>query len=122
MLFPEASDQGLGLHLVNRVRVVGIGARGVLFCQREGIIRPGAVDGSAGEENDVVNTRLTGGAQDVFGATNIDLCHRAQATRRGEEDEGGVDESIHPVAGQRFHQRGIADVLVTGDEAPARVG
>jgi hypothetical protein len=69
-----------------------------------------------------MNARLTGSAQDIFRATHVDLRHLTETTRRREEDKSGVDQGIHPVASQRFRQRRVTDVLLAGNEVPARVG
>jgi hypothetical protein len=112
---PELADP-VGLGLVARVLERGDPPHGVLLGQGHRVVRERAVGGRRRGHQHLADVRLGSGLEDVAGAVDVDLVHRALVVDRV-EDEGQVDERVGALAREQLvDPAGVADVelLVAG--------
>jgi hypothetical protein len=93
---------------VDPEREAGVGPQRGVLGEGDRVVGPGAVDGGAGDEDDLVDAGRGGGLQHPSGAADVDPGHQV-LVRDGVVDPGQVDEDVGALEQRRQVGAGHVD-------------
>src|SRR4029453_17974033 len=97
------------LRLVPRVLVLRHASYWAFFGQRNGVVRPRTVGGSAGGDQQLTRTRFGCCVEHVLGAVDVDVVHRVLVADRVEH-EREVDQGVRPLRGNEIAHPTVPNV------------